>query len=81
MSVVKAKKRNAVEEVEEEDYSLNDLLLRGRVSAIAIEKEHLNLSLFHHLGHHLSGANGVENLAGIVDGHRRTLGGRCWNGW
>jgi single-strand DNA-binding protein len=39
MSVVKAKKKSAVEEVEEEDYSLNDLLLRGRVSAIAVEKE------------------------------------------
>ena len=39
MSVVKAKKKSAVNEVEEEDYSLNDLLLRGRVSAIAVEKE------------------------------------------
>jgi single-strand DNA-binding protein len=39
MSVVKTKKKSAVEEVEEEDYSLNDLLLRGRVSAAAIEKE------------------------------------------
>ena len=39
MSVVKAKKKSAVEEVELEDYSLNDLLLRGRVSAIAVEKE------------------------------------------
>ena len=39
MSVVRAKKKSVVEEVEEEDYSLNDLLLRGRVSAIAIEKE------------------------------------------
>jgi single-strand DNA-binding protein len=39
MSIVKAKKKSAVEEVEKEDYSLNDLLLRGRVSAIAIEKE------------------------------------------
>ena len=27
------------DEVEEEDYSLNDLLLRGRVSAVAVEKE------------------------------------------
>jgi single-strand DNA-binding protein len=39
MSVVKAKKKSAVAEVEEEDYSLNDLLLRGRVSSVAIEKE------------------------------------------
>jgi len=39
MSVVKTKKKSAVDEVEEEDYSLNDLLLRGRVSAIAVEKE------------------------------------------
>ena len=40
MSVTKAKKKNPVREVEEEeDYSLNDLLLRGRVSAIAVEKE------------------------------------------
>ena len=39
MSVVKTKKKSAVEEVEEEDYSLNDLLLRGRVSAEAVEKE------------------------------------------
>jgi single-strand DNA-binding protein len=39
MSVVKTKKKSEVEEVEEEDYSLNDLLLRGRVSAIAVEKE------------------------------------------
>ena len=39
MSVVKAKKKSAVNEAEEEDYSLNDLLLRGRVSAEAVEKE------------------------------------------
>ena len=39
MSVVKTKKKSAVDEVEEEDYSLNDLLLRGRVSAVAVEKE------------------------------------------
>jgi single-strand DNA-binding protein len=40
MSVTKAKKKNPMGEVEEvEDYSLNDLLLRGRVSAIAVEKE------------------------------------------
>jgi single-strand DNA-binding protein len=39
MSVTKAKKKNPVGEVEEEDYSLNDLLLRGRVSAEAVEKE------------------------------------------
>jgi single-strand DNA-binding protein len=39
MSVTKAKKKNPVREVEEEDYSLNDLLLRGRVSAEAVEKE------------------------------------------
>ena len=39
MNVTKAKKKNPVGEVEEEDYSLNDLLLRGRVSAIAVEKE------------------------------------------
>ena len=39
MSVVKVKKKSAVNEVEEEDYSLNDLLLRGRVSAEAVEKE------------------------------------------
>ena len=39
MSVVKTKKKSAVDEVEEADYSLNDLLLRGRVSAIAVEKE------------------------------------------
>ena len=39
MSVAKTKNKSAVNEVEEEDYSLNDLLLRGRVSAIAVEKE------------------------------------------
>jgi single-strand DNA-binding protein len=39
MSVTKAKKKSQVAEVEEEDYSLNDLLLRGRVSAKALEKE------------------------------------------
>ena len=39
MSVTKVKKKNPVREVEEEDYSLNDLLLRGRVSAVAVEKE------------------------------------------
>ena len=39
MSVTKAKKKSQVAEVEEEDYSLNDLLLRGRVSAQALEKE------------------------------------------
>ena len=32
MSVTKAKKKNPVGEVEEEDYSLNDLLLRGLVA-------------------------------------------------
>jgi len=39
MSVTKAKKKSPVGAVEEEDYSLNDLLLRGRVSAQALEKE------------------------------------------
>jgi single-strand DNA-binding protein len=39
MSVTKAKKKSQVAEVEEEDYSLNDLLLRGRVSSQALEKE------------------------------------------
>jgi single-strand DNA-binding protein len=39
MSVTKAKKKSQVAEIEEEDYSLNDLLLRGRVSAQALEKE------------------------------------------
>lgn len=37
MSVKKAKKKSAVVEVE--DFSLNDLLLRGRISAAALEKE------------------------------------------
>ena len=39
MSVTKARKKSPVGEVETEDYSLNDLLLRGRVSAQALEKE------------------------------------------
>ena len=39
MSEKKGKKKNVVLEVEEEDFSLNDLLLRGRISAAAIEKE------------------------------------------
>lgn len=39
MSVTKAKKKSPVGAVEDEDYSLNDLLLRGRVSAQALEKE------------------------------------------
>ncbi|MEY4337141.1 MAG: hypothetical protein RL680_36 [Actinomycetota bacterium] len=39
MSVAKAKKKSPIGEIEEEDYSLNDLLLRGRVSAKALEKE------------------------------------------
>ena len=39
MSVTKAKKKNPMREVEGEDYSLNDLLLRGRVSAQALERE------------------------------------------
>ena len=39
MSVTKAKKKSPVGAVEEEDFSLNDLLLRGRVSAQALEKE------------------------------------------
>ena len=39
MSVTKAKKKSPIGEIEEEDYSLNDLLLRGRVSAKALEKE------------------------------------------
>ena len=39
MSVTKARKKSPVGEVEAEDYSLNDLLLRGRVSAKALENE------------------------------------------
>ena len=39
MSEKRAKKKSVVLEVEEEDFSLNDLLLRGRVSAAAVEKE------------------------------------------
>ncbi len=39
MSEKKAKKKSAVVEIEEEDFSLNDLLLRGRISAAALEKE------------------------------------------
>lgn len=39
MSEKKTKKKNVVNEVEEEDFSLNDLLLRGRISAVAVEKE------------------------------------------
>jgi hypothetical protein len=39
MSVKRAKKKSVVLEVEEEDFSLNDLLLRGRISAAAVEKE------------------------------------------
>lgn len=39
MSVTKARKKSPVGEVETEDYSLNDLLLRGRVSAQALENE------------------------------------------
>ena len=39
MSVTKARKKSPVGEVEAEDYSLNDLLLRGRVSAQALENE------------------------------------------
>lgn len=39
MSVTKARKKSPVGEVEDEDYSLNDLLLRGRVSAQALENE------------------------------------------
>jgi single-strand DNA-binding protein len=37
MSEKKGKKRNVVVEGEQEDFSLNDLLLRGRISAAAIE--------------------------------------------
>ena len=39
MSEKKGMKKNVVLEVEEEDFSLNDLLLRGRISAEAVEKE------------------------------------------
>jgi single-strand DNA-binding protein len=39
MSQIKVNKKNALIEVEEEDFSLNDLLLRGRISAAALEKE------------------------------------------
>ena len=39
MSGKRAKKKSVVLEVEEEDFSLNDLLLRGRISAAAVEKE------------------------------------------
>ena len=39
MSEKRSKKKSVVLEVEEEDFSLNDLLLRGRVSAAAVEKE------------------------------------------
>ena len=39
MSQKKVNKKAAAIEVEEEDFSLNDLLLRGRISAEALEKE------------------------------------------
>ena len=39
MSQKKVNKKTALIEVEEEDFSLNDLLLRGRISAAALEKE------------------------------------------
>jgi len=39
MSQKKVNKRTALIEAEEEDFSLNDLLLRGRISAAALEKE------------------------------------------
>lgn len=39
MSEKKGKKKNVVLEVKEEDFSLNDVLLRGRISTTAIEKE------------------------------------------
>ena len=39
MSEKRAKKKTVVLEVEDEDFSLNDLLLRGRISAAALEKE------------------------------------------
>ena len=39
MSQKKVNKTTALIEVEEEDFSLNDLLLRGRISAAALEKE------------------------------------------
>jgi single-strand DNA-binding protein len=39
MSEKKSKKKSVVLEAEEEDFSLNDLLLRGRISAAAVEKE------------------------------------------
>jgi single-strand DNA-binding protein len=39
MSQKKVDKKTALIEVEEEDFSLNDLLLRGRISAAALEKE------------------------------------------
>ena len=39
MSEKRSKKKSVVLEVEEEDFSLNDLLLRGRISAAALEKE------------------------------------------
>ena len=39
MSEKKVKKKKVVLEVEDEDLSLNDLLLRGRISDCALEKE------------------------------------------
>ena len=39
MSEKKVKKKKVILEVEDEDFSLNDLLLRGRISAAALEKE------------------------------------------
>ena len=39
MSQKKVNRKTALIEVEEEDFSLNDLLLRGRISAAAVEKE------------------------------------------
>jgi len=39
MSQKKVNKKTALIEVEKEDFSLNDLLLRGRISAAALEKE------------------------------------------
>jgi single-strand DNA-binding protein len=39
MSQKKVNRKTALIEVEEEDFSLNDLLLRGRISAASLEKE------------------------------------------
>ena len=46
------------------------------VEAVAVEEQHLQLALLHHLSHHLAGADAVVDLARVGDGHRGA--DRCW---